>query len=161
MSSVFLGLGSNIGDRFNNLEDALLMIEMRLGNIESKSGIYKTEPWGFISEDYFLNMVVRLSAKADPVDILKSVMAIEKSLGRIRDDTGYSSRTIDIDILFIDEIIIDLHNLVIPHPLIAERMFVLKPLMEIAPGFIHPLLNRSISDLLVDCNDKLQVVMVG
>ncbi len=160
MSFVYLGLGSNMGDRFKNLNDALLMIEERLGNIVKESGIYKTEPWGFVTENFFLNMAVCLSAEADPFDILKDVMMIEKSLGRTRKGAGYSSRTIDIDILFIDGVIIDHPDLVIPHPLIAERMFVLKPLMDIAPGFIHPLLNISISDLTLECKDNLEVVRI-
>jgi len=160
MSFVYLGLGSNMGDRFKNLNDALLLIKERLGNIVNESGIYKTEPWGFVPENFFLNMAVCLSTEVDPFDILKGVMMIEKSLGRTRKGTGYSSRTIDIDILFIDGVIIDHPDLVIPHPLIAERMFVLKPLMDIAPGFIHPLLNKSISDLISECKNNLEVTRV-
>ncbi len=160
MSSVYLGLGTNMGDRVKNLKDALVMIEERLGNIDSKSGIYKTEPWGFNSDDYFLNMVVCLSVEASPHEVLRDLMSIEKSLGRVRVGAGFSSRIIDIDILFFDRIIIDNASLVIPHPLIAERMFVLRPLMDLAPDLIHPLLNRSIAELVNDCNDSLQVIRV-
>lgn len=160
MSFVYLGLGSNMGDRAKNLTLAISLINQYLGTVFAESGIYESEPWGFESSNEFLNKVVGISTSLDPEALLKSVLSIEDKMGRIRGGEVYSDRIIDIDILFIDGVIIDHPDLVIPHPLIAERMFVLKPLMDIAPEFIHPLLNKSISDLISECKDNLEVIRV-
>jgi len=157
MSEVYLILGSNIGDRKNYLEQAISMIKEAIGMIQTKSSLYETVPWGFDDKNNFLNQVIKVETSLQPEDILKEILQIEKIIGRIRSGKGYSSRVIDIDILFYNKEIIHSENLVIPHPLMHERKFVLGPLAEIAGQFIHPVFNKTIQTLLNECKDELNV----
>ncbi|MCD4768840.1 MAG: 2-amino-4-hydroxy-6-hydroxymethyldihydropteridine diphosphokinase [Bacteroidales bacterium] len=150
MSYVYLGLGSNMGDRVKNLTLAVSLINQHLGTVFAESGIYKSEPWGFESSNEFLNKVVGIRTNLDPEALLKSVLSIEDKMGRIREGEGYSDRIIDIDILLYDDLIVNEDHLVIPHSLMHERIFVLEPLTEIAPDLVHPLFLKSMSQLLAD-----------
>jgi len=157
MKQVFLGLGSNLGKRKENLHTALAMIGEMTGRILLSSSVYETEPWGFETEHRFLNMVVKLETELVPSDLLEALLEIEKSMGRVRDKKQYSSRVIDIDILFYEDLDIAYHNLKIPHPHIQDRRFVLVPLVEIAPDFIHPVFHKSVKVLLDSCSDNSAV----
>jgi 2-amino-4-hydroxy-6-hydroxymethyldihydropteridine diphosphokinase len=158
MKNVFLGIGTNLGRRENNLDDAIKRVEESIGPVLKYSSIYETEPWGFKAENEFLNMVVRVKTELSPSVLLEQILSIESSLGRVRSNEKYSPRLIDIDILLYEDIIIDDRNLKIPHPLLHKRRFVLVPLCEIAPGMIHPVLNKSVAMLLEICEDKTKVL---
>lgn len=143
---VFLALGSNVGDSYKFLKDAKEMIKSEYTTINKESKIYKTKPWGFVMQDDFLNQVIEIETFFESFSLLKEIQKIENKLARER-KIHWGPRTIDIDILFFDDEKIYTDDLIIPHPYIEKRAFVLEPLKEIAPFFIHPVLNRSISDL--------------
>ena len=153
MNEVYLQLGSNIGDRLDNLDQSIKIITERIGNVLEKSSVYESTPWGVENQRNFLNQVIFVKSNFDPYTILDLVLQIEKDMGRIRIEK-WGERIIDIDILFIDDLIIESENLCIPHEFIAKRKFVLQPMCEIAPGFIHPKLNKTISQLLEECIDE-------
>ena len=157
MKIVFLGIGSNLGNRENNLEQAVARIEEHIGQVLKSSSIYITEPWGFKAEEEFLNIVVKIGTKLTPSGILGRILMIESLLGRVRDRKKYSSRLIDIDILLYEDKIVEEEILKIPHPLLHKRKFVLVPLCEIEPELIHPVLKKSLADLLASCEDKSEV----
>lgn len=138
MNRIFLGIGTNLGDRENNLKQAIAAIENQVGHVHKSSSVYETEPWGFQSDDAFLNMVIMAETELSPHELLDNILSIELSLGRIRNDKRYSSRIIDIDILLYNEEIIDDAELKVPHPQLQSRKFVLIPLCEIAGEMRHP-----------------------
>ncbi|MBK5719395.1 2-amino-4-hydroxy-6-hydroxymethyldihydropteridine diphosphokinase [Dysgonomonas sp. Marseille-P4677] len=146
---VFLGLGSNIGDRGENLDHAINEIEERIGEVITTSAFYVTEPVGFESENNFLNAVCEVKTKLRPMELLQRTQEIEKKMGRVSksDNEGYADRIIDIDILLFDDKIYSNEKLTLPHPHLHERAFVLLPLAEIAGTYIHPVLNKSIDQL--------------
>ncbi|MDD3077479.1 MAG: 2-amino-4-hydroxy-6-hydroxymethyldihydropteridine diphosphokinase [Paludibacter sp.] len=139
MTKVYLGLGTNLGKKKQNLIRAISLLEKQAGRIISVSDFIESAPWGFESGNYFINAVIEIETNLLPLDLLKSSQSIEKQLGRTAKSTnGYADRIIDIDILLYGDKVIDLPELKIPHPLIAERDFVLKPLLQIAPGILNP-----------------------
>ena len=140
---VFLGLGTNLGDREALLERTLELITESVGPVSASSGIYETQPWGFESRNNFLNMVVQVHTELSPAGLLKKLTRIENQLGRKRGDKKYISRSIDIDILLYGNRVINKPDLIIPHPLIRERKFVLVPLCELAAEIIHPVLKKT------------------
>lgn len=151
LNSVFLGLGTNLGDKKKNIELAFENIEEQIGKIVSLSALYLSKAQGFESENLFANCAINVETSLTPEEVLSEIQSIEKKMGRRdkSDVNGYSDRIIDIDILFYNNIVInDNPNLILPHPHIQERDFVLKPLSEIAPNLIHPVLNQSIEKLL-------------
>lgn len=154
MKKVFLGIGTNLGERETNLKNAVARIIENIGPVLKSSSVYETEPWGFNSRDKFLNMVLLADTKLSPLGVLKAGHLIESLLGRTRSVAEYSSRVIDIDILLYEDFIINDVGLIIPHRLMHERKFVLVPLCEIEPEFIHPVLKKSLSALLDSCTDK-------
>lgn len=159
---VYIILGSNIGDKKNYIDKACIEIEKVIGNIELYSSYYQTSPWGFESNDEFLNRAITVCSTLDPNEIMTILLEIEGDLGRVRSDAGagYQSRTIDLDILLIDDLIINNELLVVPHPRMTERKFVLVPLAEIAGGFIHPEKRISVNKLLSICEDVEDVTKV-
>src|SRR5450759_4493849 len=157
MKKVFLGIGTNLGNRESNLKEAVARIEEYIGKVTRSSSVYETEPWGFQAEDEFLNMVVKVETKLTPSGLLGRILMIESLLGRVRSEKQYSSRVIDIYILLYEDLVIDEENLKIPHPLLHERKFVLVPLCEIESELVHPVLNKSVATLLESCLDKSKV----
>jgi 2-amino-4-hydroxy-6-hydroxymethyldihydropteridine diphosphokinase len=157
MKEVFLGIGTNLGNRVENLKETVEKIEEHIGHIIRYSSVYETEPWGFQTQDQFLNMVVMVETKLSPSGLLGSILMIEALLGRVRDGGQYASRLIDIDILMYDNLVLEEKTLKIPHPKMHLRKFVLVPLCEIGQGLNHPVLNRSIASLLKKCTDKSKV----
>jgi len=158
--TVFLGLGSNLGDREENLKKAVGMIAENIGEVVSISSVYETEPWGFQSENEFLNAAVKVRTELKPCGLLGRILMIEAQLGRLREGegTGYKSRVIDVDILLYGCEIINKKSLQIPHPRIPLRKFVLVPLCEIAPEMIHPVLKKTMAELLEECQDEGVVI---
>ena len=158
MAKVFLSTGSNEGNRLSSLVNVAKFIEKQIGRIIDLSPVVESEPMGFIAETNFYNQVLLIETDLTPQQLIEALLVIELKLGRVRSGNGYSSRMIDIDILFYDENQVSDSNLVIPHPRLHERNFVLQPLLAIAPDFIHPVLKKSISELysLLDqgCQNK-------
>jgi 2-amino-4-hydroxy-6-hydroxymethyldihydropteridine diphosphokinase len=159
MNSVYLSLGSNQGDRINYLQKSIEAIDNQIGKVVEISSYFETEPWGFITNTFFINQVICVKTLIEPLQLLEKIFAIESHLGRLRyrNNQMYTNRCIDIDILLYDEKIIELNNLTIPHKFLHERRFVLEPLNQIASNIIHPLFNISIHDLLLKCVDKTMV----
>jgi len=156
MELVYLGLGTNQGDRLGNLQKAIDLLEERIAPIEQKSQIYQTAAWGIEDQAPFLNMVIKLSTLLGPKAILKAVLAIEADMGRERKQK-WGERLIDIDILFFGNQILETPELIIPHPFIQERNFVLVPMAELAPDFVHPIHQKSIRLLKEVSLDQLKV----
>jgi 2-amino-4-hydroxy-6-hydroxymethyldihydropteridine diphosphokinase len=154
MSIIYLGLGSNQGERLNNLRYATENIREQMGNIISSSSIYETGPWGYKSNNLFLNQVISIESSLEPEEILKGISAIEAKMGRLRAAGEYADRTIDIDLLLYDERVISTDVLTVPHPQMHQRKFVLKPLAEIAAGRMHPVFYKSFDQLLAECDDQ-------
>ena len=156
MSQIILSLGSNLDNREENLFDCYNKLSNLLGKAISSSNIYESEAWGF-DADPFLNQVLIFNTNLNPESLLKEILTIENEMGRKRSKAGYESRKIDIDILFYDTIIYKSESLVIPHPLLQERMFVLKPLNEISSEFIHPVLNFPVKEIYLNCMDNSKI----
>ena len=154
--SVFVLLGSNLGDRELLVNQACKMIGERCGEIVAKSRLYESEPWGFQSEHWFLNQVVELATSLSPDALMQSLLDIEKELGRDRTTphNGYVSRPIDLDILYFGNEIIETQLVTAPHPRLHQRRFTLLPLCDIAPDFVHPILKKTNLQLLDECQDS-------
>ncbi len=143
-----LAFGSNIGEKKQNIERAYYFVEQYIGKMQKKSSFFETLPWGFISENLFINSVACFSTNLSCQEVLKKIHVIENILRRQRSDwAGYQSRTIDIDILFYNEEILNTKDLTIPHPLLHKRNFVLLPLKEILSNFIHPVLKIRVEEI--------------
>lgn len=148
MAIAYLSLGTNIGNKRRNMVTAAALLTERVGDILALSDFYETEPWGFESENVFLNAAVMLETSFTPQELLAVTQQIEVEMGRKEKSQGsYHDRIIDIDILMYDELVMQTAELTLPHPLMHERKFVLEPLAEIAPNVIHPVINKTISSL--------------
>ena len=156
---VYLGLGSNLGDRKANLEKALQLLGERL-QIEQVSSIYETEPVGYAEQPMFLNAVCRAETELGPLQLLSLIKGIEATLGRVPSFTN-GPRSIDVDILFYNDFCMETADLTIPHPKIKERAFVLIPLLEIAPQLVHPISGESIKELVNVIQGQEGVVKIG
>lgn len=157
MNTAHLSLGTNLGDKLNNLNLALLKLK-QLGSITSVSSVYQTPPWGFKSDDFY-NIAITLKTLLSAEELLVQLLKIEKELGRVRKENTarYSARPLDIDIIFFNNDIIKTKNLDIPHPRMQDRKFVLIPLFEIVKQYQHPVLNSNLESLIKDCKDISQI----
>ena len=156
-SKVVIILGGNKGDRIKLLNQAVQSLS-EVGEITRKSAIYETAAWGGVAKGAFLNQAIILETQLSPDELLAYIQNVEKQLGRKRDD-HWGDRTMDLDILYFGEHVISTDSLQIPHPYIAQRRFVLVPLVEILPEFIHPVLEKNQLELLEECEDKSAVMI--
>lgn len=154
---VFISLGTNLGKRAENLALAIKHIEQRVGLVLKKSSLYETKPWGKSDQPDFLNQVVIVKSTMLPDELLTTLLSIEQDMGRERKEK-WGARIIDLDLLYAGDYVIHSAKLTVPHPAIAQRRFVLEPLAEIAPGFVHPVVKKTQQQLLADCEDKLPVI---
>ncbi len=157
MSEVFICLGGNIGKREVYLHVARNLISKEIGTITKHSSIYETEAWGIDSDKKYLNQVIKVKTLLSARYVIKKCLEIELRLGRKRGKERYEDRTIDIDILFYNREKIVSKQLIVPHPKIAERKFVLLPMLEIESNFIHPSYNKTIADIYLDCMDDSEI----
>jgi 2-amino-4-hydroxy-6-hydroxymethyldihydropteridine diphosphokinase len=150
-------LGSNLGDRIYMINKAIELIDVQVGNIQGVSSFYHTDPWGTEDPQPYLNVALSLNTNQKPEEVLETILSIEKLLGRHRNGHQNAPRSIDIDMIFYDKLILNEINLIVPHPRMHLRRFVLVPVCEIEPDFVHPALNLSVSELLNICEDNLGV----
>ena len=148
---VYLGLGTNLGDKEQNLRMSIKKIEERIGNVVSLSAFYATAPWGFSSENSFLNAAVCVETTLLPLQVLEETQRIERELGRTEKSVNglYADRLIDIDLLLYDDRVMDAEGLILPHPLMTPRRFVMEPLSEISPEVVHPVLQKTMKELFI------------
>lgn len=156
MNGIYLITGSNQGDRLATLRSAQEHLAQQVGKVIKTSSVYETAPWGKTDQASFLNQVIYLESNLDAMTVLRKCLAIERFHGRIR-KKQWEARTLDIDILFYNQEVIIEKGLIVPHPHLHERRFVLEPLFELAPDWVHPVLNLSISQLVQLCEDHLPV----
>ena len=159
MNRLFLITGGNIGDRKKNLETAAALIQKQIGKIIRLSAMYETEAWGITNQPAFYNQVLEIDTLLSAREVLHLILKIEEEMGRKRTIKN-AARIIDIDILFFNNEIINEHNLIIPHSEIANRKFVLLPLLELDPAKFHPSLHKTIQQLLSETKDELKVIPV-
>ena len=157
MFDIYLGVGGNLGSRLQNIDFAIKLITEKIAIPVKISSVYLSEPWGFEHSKYFTNAVVHIKTNKLPEELLKIIAEIECVMKRIRSSGAYEGRTMDIDILFYGNKIIKNHCLEIPHKKLHERLFVLLPMNEISPDFIHPEFNKKIKELLKDCKDNSRI----
>ncbi len=151
MALAYLGLGTNIGNKRKNMVTAAALLAERAGDVLSLSSFYETDPWGFASENTFLNAALELKTDCSSMELLRLTQLIEREMGRTqKSENSYHDRIIDIDLLLYGNVIVHTEELVVPHPLMHQRLFVMQPLVEIAPSLIHPVLQKSMYDLYMD-----------
>jgi 2-amino-4-hydroxy-6-hydroxymethyldihydropteridine diphosphokinase len=155
MNRAILLTGGNIGDREDYLQKAREAIQKHCGKVVGASSIYETEAWGKQDQNSFYNQALEIKTHLSAKELLQSILSIEQSLGRIRSEK-YGPRTIDIDIIFFNNDVIHIPHLTIPHPQVQNRRFALQCLVEIAAGYIHPILKKSVEQLLSESSDPLQ-----
>lgn len=157
LTTIYLLLGSNLGDRALLMRTATDRIGERIGDVTRASGLYETAPWGGIEQPAFLNQVLEISTILAPEEVLRIILEIEHELGRVRYER-WGARHLDIDILYFGKIVMDTPRLTVPHPRLHERRFTLVPLAEIAPKFMHPVLEKTNTELLEVCADTEAVI---
>lgn len=156
MNKTYLLLGSNMGNSKASLSKAVVQIEKLIGKVTRQSGLYSTAAWGNTKQPDFLNQVIIVETELSAIQTMQTILTIEKKMGRIRTIKN-APRVIDIDILFFNKEMINQKELVIPHPQIQNRRFVLVPLNQLSPNLKHPALNKTVHQLLINCPDKLNV----
>jgi len=155
MSKVYFSIGSNKGNRSKLINEAIDKIDISIGRVEKKSSIYETKSWGFNSNNFY-NTCLLIESSLSVELILNKILKIEKDMGRLNSVGQYSDRCIDIDILFFEDIIVNSKDLIIPHPRLHLRKFVLTPMLDLMPDLIHPILKKSIRQLELECDDNDQ-----
>lgn len=159
MNTVYLSLGSNQGDRRAWLRKAIALLE-EYGMVSKVSSLYQTAAWGLEDQPDFLNMALCMQTGSSATELLHAIQHVEQQLGRVR-NIKWGPRTLDIDILFFNNDVIDLPDLQIPHPFLSQRRFVLAPLAEITAEYVHPVLNKTVDTLLAECTDMQEVTIAG
>jgi 2-amino-4-hydroxy-6-hydroxymethyldihydropteridine diphosphokinase len=159
MNQAFILLGTNLGDKRANLQQAILSISANLISMISYSDIYETAAWGNTNQDNFYNQVIEVNTELSATDLLQILLQIETQMGRVRNQK-WEARIIDLDILYFNHEIIDTENLKVPHPYLHVRRFTLAPLVQIAPEFLHPVFNKTNTALLENCSDNSEVKLV-
>ena len=159
MNKAYLLMGGNIGDTLSSLQQSISILADTHGTILQQSRVYKTAPWGKTDQHEFLNQVVVLGTSLTANELLTGLLKIEEQMGRKRLEK-YGPRVMDIDILLFNDLVIEQPGLTIPHPQLQYRRFALVPLSEIAPSIVHPVLNKTIRELLRDCQDQLEVSLL-
>ncbi len=154
MNTAILLIGGNLGNRTDHLQRAVHLINQQAGQVTKVSALYETAPWGNVQQPDYLNQALQIATLLEPLSLLHAVMEIERVIGRIRQEK-WGARVIDIDIIFYNDAIVSLPELKLPHPRMQYRRFVLAPLNEIAPDWIHPVLQQPVSALLAACKDDL------
>jgi 2-amino-4-hydroxy-6-hydroxymethyldihydropteridine diphosphokinase len=160
MNKVFLLIGGNIGDRLQNLHQAIDGLSAVCGPIIQQSAVYETAAWGITDQAAFLNQALLLTTSLPPQELITTILSVEEEMGRRRMEK-FGPRVIDIDILFFNDDIIHEPNLIVPHPQLQNRRFALAPMHEIAPALVHPVLHKTIEQLLRECKDELPVKRLG
>ena len=156
MNKVFLLIGGNMGNRLQNLHQAITLLSASCGPVIQQSAVYETAAWGKTDQAAFLNQALLLNTELSAQELITTVLSVEEQMGRHRTEK-FGPRVIDIDIMFYNEEIINEPHLTVPHPQMQNRRFALIPLNELAPLFVHPVLKKTIKQLLIECNDELPV----
>lgn len=158
-NNVILSLGGNLGDVQQVFVKAIISLQKKIGNLMLSSSLYKTKAWGVENQPDFLNQVIVLVSDLTPMEVLEVCLTVEEDLGRVRKERWHE-RIIDIDVLFYNDELIKTENLLIPHPYIQDRNFILYPLVEVIPDFLHPVLKKTLRELKKCCKDELLVVKI-
>lgn len=158
MNKVFLLIGGNMGNRLQNLHQAIKLLSAACGPVVQQSAVYETAAWGKTDQAAFLNQALLLTTSLSARELIITILSVEEQMGRQRLEK-FGPRLIDIDMIFYNDDVIDEPNLTIPHPELQNRRFVLAPLNEIAPSFVHPVLNKTVAELLKECKDELEVAI--
>ncbi|MGI6291512.1 MAG: 2-amino-4-hydroxy-6-hydroxymethyldihydropteridine diphosphokinase [Bacteroidales bacterium] len=161
-NDIYLLVGGNLNNTISKFTAVFQVIESQIGKIIQQSNFYESEPWGFQSQHSFINIALHVRTQLNPFDSIKKNQQIEQKFGRERNTSvTYQDRSVDIDIIFYNNLIINTEELIIPHPLVSERMFVLQPLAEIAHSYIHPVLHKSVTQLINECPDQSLVKIIN
>ena len=160
IENIFLGLGSNQGERELNLKNSIKLLNSRAGKVLNTSGIYESEPWGVKDQSHFLNQVIEIETLIDPIDLLNICKNIEHDMGR-KPGIRWGKRVIDIDILYYNSKVINQKELIIPHKLMHERNFVMIPLNDLNENHLHPILNITNKEILNNCIDSCKIKKYG
>jgi 2-amino-4-hydroxy-6-hydroxymethyldihydropteridine diphosphokinase len=158
MNKVFLLIGGNMGDRLQNLHQAIALLSAACGPVIQQSAVYETAAWGKTDQAAFLNQALLLNTSLSAQELITAVLLVEERMGRHRAEK-FGPRVIDIDIMFYNEAVINEPHLTIPHPQMQNRRFALVPLNELAPKMVHPVLNKTLEELLLECKDELPVIL--
>lgn len=160
-SIAYIGIGSNIGDRLGYIQQSVTMLSSYEGvELLESSGFYETEPYGFKDQNWFVNAIVKIRTTLSPVDLLHACQCVEEKLGRVR-EKKWGPRTIDLDILFYDDLVMDTDILTIPHPGMSERAYCIVPMLELDEDFIHPVLNKTMLQIHSDLESVDEVFLYG
>jgi 2-amino-4-hydroxy-6-hydroxymethyldihydropteridine diphosphokinase len=157
MNKVFLLIGGNMGDRLQNLHQAISLLSAACGPVIQQSAVYETAAWGKTDQAAFLNQALLLTTELSAQELITTVLLVEEQMGRHRTER-FGPRVIDIDIMFYNEDIINEPHLTVPHPQMQNRRFALIPLNDLAPLFVHPVLKKTLKELLLECKDELPVI---